>query len=162
MRVFVQAAAVVACAIFATSAWGQATIDLTGVVLSSRNADCADYVGRYTSSITDARTGRKLQGAVEISATSDGCVIRTNQIPNHDTGEGFPHWRESIEENNLVVVISRRPIKAQQPSPLEMGANAVLLNGIKWEAYPAACFDVGREPLGREKIGCGPNELANP
>jgi len=116
MRVFVKTAAVVACAIFATSAWGQATIDLTGVVLSSRNADCADYVGRYSSSITDARTGRKLQGAVEISATSDGCVIRTNQIPNHDTGEGFPHWRESIEENNLG--------RGNQP-PADKGSTAI-------------------------------------
>lgn len=37
-----------------------------------------------------------------------------------------------------------------------------MLNGVIWEAYPAACFDVGNDELGREAIGCGGNELDNP
>ena len=48
------------------------------------------------------------------------------------------------------------------PTSLGMGASAILLNGVKWEAYPAACFDVGNEPIGREAIGCFEDELDNP
>ena len=32
--------------------------------------------------------------------------------------------------------------------------NAIFLNGAKLDLLPAACYGVGNEPLGREKIGC--------
>ena len=43
-----------------------------------------------------------------------------------------------------------------------MEASVIMLNGVKWEAYPAACFGVGNEPEGLEAIGCGPDQIENP
>ncbi len=37
-----------------------------------------------------------------------------------------------------------------------------MLNGVIWEAFPAACFGEGPNPLGREAIGCGGNLLDHP
>lgn len=38
-----------------------------------------------------------------------------------------------------------------------------MLNGVIWEAYPAACFGEGPGgPLGQEAIGCGGNMLDHP
>ena len=155
-------AALVAFAMCATPAFGQTTIDLTDVVLSSRNADCGSYEGRYTSHITDAQTGRKFEGAVQISAVTDNCVFRSNQIPNHDTGEGNPKWGDKLAETNLVLTIPRNPQKADSTTALDFSSNAILLNGIKWDAFPAACFGVGNEKIGLEKIGCGPDQYDNP
>ncbi len=37
-----------------------------------------------------------------------------------------------------------------------------MLNGVIWEAYPAACYGEGPSNLGREAIGCGGDQLDNP
>jgi len=38
----------------------------------------------------------------------------------------------------------------------------ILLNGVTLDLLPAACYDVGNEPIGQEKIGCGPEENEHP
>ena len=45
---------------------------------------------------------------------------------------------------------------------LVLGDDALFLNGVKLDLLAAACYDVGAEPLGREKIGCGPDQIDNP
>ena len=40
--------------------------------------------------------------------------------------------------------------------------NALMRNGVVVDLLAAACFNVGNEPLGREKIGCGQEQLDNP
>jgi len=43
-----------------------------------------------------------------------------------------------------------------------LGPAAILLNGIKWEPNPAACFGEGRGSPGKERIGCGPRHIDHP
>lgn len=38
----------------------------------------------------------------------------------------------------------------------------MLLKGVIWEAYAPACYDVGPNDAGRERIGCGANLLDHP
>ena len=138
-----------------------ATIDLTDQVLSSTDPDCAAYVGSYTSMITDFASSQDFEGMFTISVTGDACRFETNQIPNHDTGidSGFV---QTMSENDAVLEITTDPQLATGTSSLGMGANVIMLNGVKWEDYPAACFDVGNEPIGRDSIGCFDDQLDNP
>lgn len=135
--------------------------DITNKTLTNTDPDCSAYTGGYTSSMTDVSTGRDFMGAISISANGNTCTITTNQIPNHDAGEGSK-FATDIAENSASFEITRSPKVASSSSQLGMGASAILLNGIKWESYPAACFDVGNEPIGRENIGCSHDNLDHP
>ena len=140
---------------------GADAVDLTDQVLSSTDPSCASYAGSYTSMITDLASGQDFEGMFTISAGNGTCSFATNQIPNHDTGENAG-FRDTMSENDAVLEVSSDPVLAAGPIVLGMDANVIMLNGVKWEAYPAACFDVGGEALGREAIGCGPEALDNP
>jgi len=147
--------------VFGCQVYAHNSVDITNQVMDSTSPDCAEYVGHYVSAIKDVTTDRVLSGSVKISATDDECRFGTNQIPNHDSGKNS-NFRGSIEPNSAMLAITRRPKLGDVPTALGMGANVILLNGIKWEAYPAACFGVGRAPLGKEKIGCSPRQIKNP
>ncbi len=136
-------------------------IDITGLTLAADGASCADHVGEYTSMITDQATGTEFEGMLTISTDGSTCTFDTNQIPNHDTGEGS-RFATDVAEVPAVLSITATPEAADTPSEISMGANVLMLNGVKWEAYPAACFGVGNEPAGREAIGCGPDQIDNP
>lgn len=135
--------------------------DLTDQVLTSTDANCGAYVGSYSSMITDVSTGTEFEGSFVITSADGTCVFTSNQIPNHDAGEGS-RFATDIAEVELNVSITAEPERAADATALGMGASVVMLNGVKWEAYPAACFGVGNEPDGREAIGCGPENIDNP
>ena len=51
--------------------------------------------------------------------------------------------------------ITKNPTAASNPTALTLQwDNAIFLNGAKLDLLPAACYGVGTEPLGEEKIGC--------
>ncbi len=81
-----------AIACLSAPVWAQSETDITGALLSAQDADCSAYIGTYVSHITDTTTGQELTGAVTITASASECTLQTNQIPNHDTGEGS-HFR---------------------------------------------------------------------
>lgn len=135
--------------------------DLTDQVLSSTDADCETPAGSYRSMITDFASSQEFVGMFTISASGGACRFDTNQIPNHDTGIGA-RFVQTMAENDAVLEITSTPELADNPSALGMGANVIMLNGVKWEAFPAACFDIGNEPIGREAIGCFDDQLGNP
>ena len=58
--------------------------------------------------------------------------------------------------------IPRTPQIAETPTSIGLTPAAILLNGVKWEANPAACFGEGRGEPGRERIGCGPRFVDHP
>ncbi len=136
-------------------------VDITDQVLVSTDANCAAYVGSYSSMITDVSTGTEFDGSFTVSESGDTCTFVSNQIPNHDAGEGS-RFATDIAEVNLAVEVTTNPVVADGTTALDMGASVIMLNGVKWEAYPAACFGVGNEPEGQEAIGCGPDEIENP
>jgi hypothetical protein len=137
------------------------TVDLTDQLLTATAPNCESYAGEYTSMITDSASGQEFDGMFAISATDGGCRFETNQIPNHNTGQDA-RFADVMAENDATLDVPSAPILAAELTELGMGASVIMLNGVKWEAYPAACFDVGDEPLGREAIGCFEEELGNP
>ena len=136
-------------------------VDITNVVLTNTDANCGTYVGEYASMITDQSTGTDFVGSLVITSDGGGCTFVANSIPSHDVGEGS-RFATNVGEVDLNVSITSEPQIATSPTALGMGASVLMLNGIKWEAYPAACFGVGPEQDGREAIGCGADQLENP
>lgn len=154
---------IVVCIAAGGAAAARAATDITGVVLDNRDGDCGAYVGDFSSDSLNIPTGTSFEGAMTISASATSCILEVNQIPNHDTGEGA-RWPHQVGEVQDVLTIPRDPVLAETPTALGLGAAAILLNGIKWEPYPAACFDEGRGRggLGTEAIGCGPRLIDHP
>jgi len=141
---------------------GVGPVDITNTVLTSTATACTDHAGTYVAEVTDVSSDTAFMGETTITDNGDGtCTLATNSIPNHDISvEGqFAH---QISEVPTTYEISATPVMNDEPSPLDFQANAVLLNGVIWEAYPAACFGVGNSDLGREAVGCGGNQLDNP
>lgn len=137
------------------------TIDLTNQVLSSTTPDCEAYIGTYTSTITDTDSGEQFMGSLEITSDGANCTITTNQIPNHDTGEGGSFAAE-LDSVSRTFTISANPTANASSTDLTLAAHAVFLNGVKWDAWPAACFGEGTEGLGNEKTGCGFDQSGHP
>lgn len=142
-------------ALFPLPALAHDGASLAGAVLTNRSSDCADHVGLHQTPITDVSTGTDFVGRVEITATEESCTFTVNQIPNHDAGQGV-NWPNRMGEVPDTFTVTRTPSAAAQPTALSLDPQVIFLNGVQWEANPAACFGVGNSPLGRERIGCGP------
>ena len=138
-------------------------LDITDKIFIERSASCADYIGTYQSNVEDIKRGISFSGSVSISATSNECTIDVNQIPNHDFNDQSASFATNVSE---VSENYRLPVTAQFSGSevyLELGTTeAIMLNGVTLDILPAACYDVGNEPLGLEKIGCGGDQNDHP
>lgn len=129
-------------------------VDITGAVFSSRDADCAAYAGSYTATATDLGANATFNASVEIVDDGDRCSITSNAIPNHDVNDQGA-FATPVGEVTETYSIPKNPTAAASPTPLSLQYdNAVFLNGAKLDLLAAACYGVGNEPLGQEKIGC--------
>lgn len=136
-------------------------VDITGATLISTDADCSTYAGEYSSTVTDVSNGNDFTGALTISAADGMCSLVSNQIPNHDISIDADFANETAAVAGTFD-ITDDPVVNAEPTDLGFTVHAVMLNGVIWEAYPAACFDEGPNPIGREAIGCGGNVLDHP
>ncbi len=141
--------------------WSEQTTDISNAVLTSRTADCATFTGTYRSKVTDHVNRRTIDGELAITADQTSCTFRINQIPNHDFGQNV-QWPHTPKKNTDTLTIPRHPTPARTTTPVGLGPAAILLNGVKWEPNPAACFGEGRGAPGKERIGCGPQQIAHP
>jgi hypothetical protein len=130
-------------------------IDLTDLILTDRSGNCVDYAGDYISSVSDVSRSLSFDGNLTISADNGFCTFSSNNIPNHDMGEGGSFATPvSAVSNNYRVPAS--PQFASTASQLTLDwDNAVLLNGVKVDIFAAACYGVADE-----KIGC--NDINQP
>lgn len=130
-------------------------VDLTGAQLSNRSADCADYVAAYTSSVNDVQASVAYMGTVTIEVVGTKCVITSNSIPNHDFNDGASSFVTAVAESMGSYEVPASPAAAASSTALTLQYdNAIFLNGVKLDLLAAACYGVGDEPLGQEKIGC--------
>jgi hypothetical protein len=138
-------------------------IDITNVNFSNQQASCTQYTGRYFSNVTDVLRNVDFIGDVEISLSGDACVISSNDIPNHDFNDQGTSFANDVSEQNNTYIIASVPQAEAQVTPISLNlANAVFLNGATVDLLAAACYDVGNQALGNEKIGCGQNQIDNP
>lgn len=132
---------------------GDAT-DITDAVFSDRDPDCAAYAGDYVAYVSDVGRNVDFVASVSITSGDSSCTITSNGIPNHDfdiNGSFATTAGEVVESYNLI----RSATAAAAPTALSLiYDNGVFLNGVKLDVLAAACYGVGNEPLGQEKIGC--------
>ena len=136
-------------------------VDITGALFTNLDANCATYANAYASSVRDVQSGSSFAGDLTITVVGDKCIFATNAIPNHDFNDGG-RFATPVSAQNVSYEIPAIPTAAANVTPLVLGDDAIFLNGVKLDLLAAACYDVGSEPLGREKIGCGPNQTDNP
>ena len=135
--------------------------DITDAIFTSRDPGCGDYADMYVSDVMDVQSGAAFTGDLTITLAAGTCVFETNAIPNHDFTDGGSFATVTSAQNDRYEMTAT-PAIAGSVSPLILGDDAILLNGVKLDLLAAACYDVGNEPLGREKIGCGPDHNDNP
>ena len=136
-------------------------VDISGALFSEFDANCATYANCYISSVMDVQNGSRFDGNVKISVSGDKCLFASNAIPNHDfNASGNFATRASAQDLSYEIPIS--PTAAASVTQLVMGDDAVFLNGVKLDLFAAACYDVGSQSLGLERIGCGPDQIDHP
>ena len=130
------------------------TTDITDLIFDSRDAACTTYTGSFTSSVLDVGRNLGFDGAVEVAAGSGLCTITSNSIPNHDFNDGG-NFANVVQEVGTTFSVEGSPSDGMSTTPLSLNYdNAVFLNGVKLDLLAAACYGVGGEPLGQERIGC--------
>jgi hypothetical protein len=135
--------------------------NITNALFTNREASCGAYAQMYVSDVMDVQSGVSFAGDLTISLTGGTCVFETNAIPNHNFNDGGSFATPTSAQNDRYEMPATAST-AGSVSPLILGDDAIFLNGVKLDLLAAACYDVGNEPLGREKIGCGPDQDDNP
>ena len=133
---------------------GNTPSDITNYVFTKTEPSCSAYIGEFTSTIKDLGKNRTLEGS--LSNTTDGSTstISSNSIPNHDVNDTGA-FATTVSEVNTTFRVPVSPTVANSPTQLSLAYdNAVFLNGAKLDLLAAACYGIGPEPLGQEKIGC--------
>ena len=129
--------------------------DITGAAFTNRSADCADYVGTFSSSVRDEQQGVDFEGSVEITAADGRCTVTSNSIPNHDFAGDGAQFATPTAEVQETLLFAQNPSAASSSTNISLETdNAVMLNGVKLDLLAAACYGVGEGQLGAEKIGC--------
>ena len=130
--------------------------DITNIYFTSRTSNCEDYVGEYSSYVYDINNGSYFNGELIITSNDDKCTFSSNSIPNHDFNNGPENFRNPPQEVTEVLNITKIPSDLGFYIPLSLSMDdAIMLNGVKLDLLAAACYGVGPDPLGQEKIGCG-------
>ena len=128
--------------------------DITNYIFTKTDPSCSAYIGEFTSTIQDLGNDRTLTGSLSITTDGSTCKISSNSIPNHDVNDKGA-FANTIGEVNETFSIPVSPSVANSTTQLTLQYdNAVFLNGAKLDLLSAACYGVGNEPLGQEKIGC--------
>jgi|TARA_B110000196_G_scaffold36230_1_gene27142 hypothetical protein len=136
-------------------------VDITGAFFTNFAANCATYANCYVSLVVDVQNGSSFAGNLKITVDGDKCLFASNAIPNHDFNASG-NFATLASAQEVSYEISAIPTTAASVTYLVLGDDAVFLNGVKLDLLAAACYDVGSEPLGRENIGCGPDQNDNP
>ena len=136
-------------------------LDITDVLFSSRSGDCSTYAGEYFSKVSNVKNGTTYQGEIQISVQEGKCIFAVNAIPNHNFGAGG-HFAHAVTAQNVTYEITTSPAKAAAPTTNIWKGSVIFLNGVKADLLAAACYGEGRDSLGNEMIGCGPNLLEHP
>lgn len=137
-------------------------VNITDIEFSNRSGDCADYAGSYFSNVSDVQRNTDYTGDVTISAGSNSCSFSVNEIPNHDFNETGNFATNASEQSGNYEVDRNPSIQSANTAMSLRTTNAITLNGVVIDLLAAACYGIGDEPLGEEKIGCNDDQINNP
>jgi len=137
--------------------------DITNILLTRTAGSCLNYIGEYHSDVVDIQRGTGFNGSITITQSGSECIFTVNEIPNHNFNDASASFATNVSEQQGVYRVSTSPTFSASTSELSLQTtNAVMLNGVLLDILPAACFDVGNEQLGQERIGCGMDQIAHP
>lgn len=126
-----------------------AATDITEAIFTNTSANCADYFNRYQSTAIDIDRSLSFDGSLEITLSGDKCKFTTNAVPNHNFNDGANAFAHNFSEQSLTYEVTSNPVAAGSATALTLNTdNAILLNGVKLDILPAACFNVGDEKTG--------------
>ena len=139
----------------ASSADGGTTAsNITDAEFTNRDGSCAAYAGSYFATVSDLMRETEFMATLTIAETADGCTVTSNSLPNHDFNDTGA-FATAVAEVTETFNVPLSPTMATEPTPLSLEYdNAIMLNGVKLDRLAAACYGVGDEPLGMERIGC--------
>jgi len=133
-------------------------VDLTNAILTNRSASCRDHVSATTAAVTDIQRKLPFGAAVLIEAEADGCILMSNNIPNHDFNDDTAHFHTQVSTIGQQFFIGDDPAKAAAPTSLEQRVyDAVMLNGVPLDILSAGCYRPdGRraDDNGNVAVGC--------
>jgi hypothetical protein len=136
--------------------------DITDAILTSQSLDCADYADLYSSDVTDLSQGTEYEGGTSITVTDAGCLLESNNIPNHDFADETSSFATLTSPNGLTVTIPTNPVAGDEPTALSQRSyNAVMLNGVVLDLLSAGCYDPdspNADADGNTAIGCNEND----
>lgn len=139
------------------------TTDITDIALTSQAGSCADYVGEYASNVSDIKRNMTFNGSIHITVNGSKCSLSVNEIPNHDFNDQSASFATNVSSQSGSYQVDVTPQMENDVTEVTLGTrNAIFLNGVMVDLLAAACYDVGNEPLGQEKVGCGPDQINNP
>ena len=133
-------------------------IDITNAVFTKTDSTCESYIGEYSAKVTDKSNNNQFESAIIIEMKnnnlSNKCTITSNGIPNHDFAINGSFATKTDYVNEIFNVPNSQNV-ADDVMPLSLQYdNAIFLNGVKLDLLAAACYGVGPDSLGNEKIGC--------
>jgi len=136
--------------------------DITDAILTSQSVDCADYADLSSSDVTDLSQGTAYEGGTSITVTDAGCLLESNNIPNHDFADETSAFATLTSPNGLTVMIPSDPVAADEPTALSQRSyDAVMLNGVVLDLLSAGCYDPdspSADADGNTAIGCNEDD----
>jgi len=133
-------------------------IDITDIVFSKRDGDCAAYDATYVAFVDDLTRNVMFEAGVTITADADACILTTNGIPNHDFDDASAMFADPVAEVPGTYTIPRHPQPAARPTALSQRSyDGVMLNGVPIDLLSAGCYrpdDPMADANGNVQIGC--------
>ncbi len=127
--------------------------DITNQAMTKFSAQCSDYVGNYSSQVTDVGRSRGFSGKLSIVVDGDKCIFNSNSIPNHNFNDGSDSFPNEVNALNETYQVTISPQVASKVTDLSLSLdNAIFLNGVKLDLLAAACYGVGDEKTGCYKM----------
>jgi hypothetical protein len=122
--------------------------NITNAILTSKSANCEDYVNSYSSSVTDIQNDTDYEGALTIEVSNGKCIFDSNMIPNHDFNDASANFFTAASEQSSSVEITTSPSFASSNTDLELSANGIYLNGVSLDLLAAGCYGVASGQIG--------------
>jgi len=117
--------------------------DITDKVFTNGSGNCEDYVAAYSSAVTDIQNDSDFEGALTIEVSDGKCSFSSNIIPNHDFNDVGANFSNPVEtQSTSSVEITTSPVFASSTTDIDLGNNAIFLNGVKLSIISAGCFGV--------------------
>ncbi|MEO0443259.1 MAG: YHYH protein [Pseudomonadota bacterium] len=133
-------------------------VDITNSIFSKRDGDCVTYINNYESDVVDVQRSQSFAGDTEITSTETNCILRSNNIPNHDFNDGNATFTNDVAEVSQSFTIARNPVDAGGSTPLSQRTyNGIMLNGVPIDILSAGCYrprSPGADANGNVAIGC--------